>query len=105
MITELNMKNWNDTVINSDKLTLVDVWAPWCGPCKMLGPIVEKIASEHPEYNIYKLNADDNRELTISLGVKNIPTCIIFKDGKIIDKFVGLKSEAEILNILEKNLE
>jgi len=103
MITHLNMKNWNDNVVNSEKLTLVDIWAPWCGPCKIIGPILDKIASENEEYNICKLNADDNKELTTSLGVKNIPTCIIFKDGKIIDKFVGLKQEAEILNILNKN--
>lgn len=97
MITELNMSNWNDNVINSEKITLVDIWAPWCGPCRQLTPIIEKIKNEHPEYNICKLNADDNRELVISLGVRNIPTCILFKDGKIVDKFVGVLPEADIL--------
>lgn len=103
MITELNMKNYNENVVDKDTLTLVDVWAPWCGPCRMLGPIVDKIAKENEQYNICKLNADDNRELAISLGVKNIPAVFIIKKGKILDKFVGVKSEQEILAILEKN--
>lgn len=97
MYTELTMDNWNETVVKSDKVTLVDIWAPWCQPCKILGPTIEKIANEHPEYNICKLNADDNRELAVSLGVRNIPTCILFKDGKIVDKFVGVIDETQIL--------
>lgn len=103
MITELNMKNYNENVVDKDVLTLVDVWAPWCGPCRTLGPIIDKIAKENPQYNICKLNADDNNILTTSLGVKNIPAVFIIKKGKILDKFIGVKSEEEILNILEKN--
>ena len=100
MITELNMENYNANVVESDKITLVDVWAPWCGPCKQIAPIIDKIAEEHSEYNICKLNADDNRELAVSLGVKNIPTVFIIKNGTIVDKFVGLLSEEKILEKL-----
>lgn len=97
MYTTLTQENWEETVIKSDKVTLVDIWAPWCGPCRILGPTIEKIAKEHPEYNICKLNVDDESILTTSLGVRNIPTCFIYKNGEIVDKFVGVLPESDIL--------
>lgn len=97
MYTTLTQENWEETVIKSDKVTLVDVWAPWCQPCRILGPTIEKIAKEHPEYNICKLNADNESILTTSLGVRNIPTCFIYKNGEIVDKFVGVLPESDIL--------
>lgn len=97
MYTTLTQENWEETVIKSDKVTLVDIWAPWCGPCRILGPTIEKIANEYPEYNICKINADDNFEIINSLGVRNIPTCFIYKNGEIVDKFVGVLREADIL--------
>ena len=96
----MSLSGFQKKIKGAEKTLIVDFWAPWCGPCKLIGPIIEKIAHENEQYNIGKLNADDNRELVVSLGVKNIPTCIIFKDGKIVERFVGLKHESEILEIL-----
>ena len=86
-----------------DQLTMVDVWAPWCGPCRTLTPIIEKV-SEEKSVKLLKVNADDSRELASDFGVRGIPTVIFFKDGQEVDRIVGLK-EAKIYNeIIEKHL-
>lgn len=86
-----------------DQLTMVDVWAPWCGPCRTLTPIIEKV-SEEKSVKLLKVNADDSRELASDFGVRGIPTVIFFKGGQEVDRIVGLK-EAKIYNeIIEKHL-
>lgn len=86
-----------------DQLTIVDVWAPWCGPCRTLTPIIEKV-SEEKSVKLLKVNADDSRDLASDFDVKGIPTVIFFKDGQEVDRIVGLK-EAKIYNeIIEKHL-
>lgn len=86
-----------------DQLTMVDVWAPWCGPCRTLTPIIEKV-SEEKSVKLLKVNADDSRELASDFGVRGIPTVIFFKDGQEVDRIVGLK-EAKIYNeTIEKHL-
>lgn len=86
---ELNDANF-DQIINSDKPVLVDFWAEWCGPCKMIGPVVEELANDYEgKAVIGKLNVDDNPGVTARFGVRNIPTLLVFKGGQIVDKQVG----------------
>ena len=86
---ELNDENFDET-INSDKPVLVDFWAEWCGPCKMIGPIVEELAHDYEGKAIIgKINVDENPNVTARFGIRSIPTLLVFKDGEIVDKQIG----------------
>jgi thioredoxin 1 len=86
---ELNDSNFDQT-INSEKPVLVDFWAEWCGPCKMIGPLVEELANDYEgKAVVAKLNVDENPEVTARFGVRNIPTLLVFKNGQVVDKQVG----------------
>ncbi len=96
-IIELTDAAFDQTVHNSDVPVLVDFWAPWCGPCKMMAPIIEEIANEYVEKaKICKLNTDDARDSAIEFGINAIPTTILFKDGKVQKKWVGLTSKKDL---------
>ena len=96
-------QNFDAEVLKSDKPVLVDFWAAWCGPCQMMGPIVEELAEEvKNKYKVGKLNVDENRETASKYAVMSIPTLIIFKDGKAVGQFVGLTQKEDILNEVEK---
>lgn len=86
-----------------DQLTMVDVWAPWCGPCRTLTPIIEKV-SEEKSVKLLKVNADDSRELASDFDVRGIPTVIFFKGGQEVDRVVGLKQASTYSEIIEKHL-
>jgi thioredoxin 1 len=86
----------------SPGLTMVDVWAPWCGPCRTLTPIIERV-SEERNVKLLKINADESGELTTSFGVRGIPTVIFFKDGQEVDRVVGLKQATTYNEIIEKH--
>jgi thioredoxin 1 len=91
MALELNDSNFNEQVINSDKPVLVDFWAEWCGPCRMVGPVVEELAKEYEGRAVIgKVNVDENSGVAAQFGIRNIPTLLIFKNGQIVDKQVGV---------------
>ena len=87
--------------MNSEKPVLVDFWASWCGPCRMVIPVVEKIAEEYPEYKVVKVNVDEEQELAAQFGVMSIPTLMVVKNGEVVNKSVGAKNKQQILAMLE----
>ena len=95
-------KNNFEQVKNSDKKVLLDFYAEWCGPCRMVGPLLEELAAEHPEYVIAKVNVDDEPDLAQEYGVSSIPTLMFFRGGKVVRRVVGLRSKAEIEQIIEE---
>ena len=96
MSIKITKENFNE-LINEEKLTLVDFYADWCGPCKALGPVIEEIAEEMKGINVGKVNVDNERDLAVQFGVRSIPTMIIFKDGKEVDRLVGFLPKEQIL--------
>ena len=99
MVEEINEKNFNEK-INGGKV-LVDCYAPWCGPCKMLSPIIDEISKEIDDYSFYKLNVDEAEEISRSYGIMSIPCLLIFDEGELKDKLVGFKTKDELKNILK----
>ena len=104
-VIELTDATFDETVHKSDMPVLVDFWAPWCGPCKMIGPIVEEIAGEYEgKATICKLNTDDARDSAIEFGISAIPTLILFKDGQVQKKWVGLTSKKNLAEAIDELL-
>lgn len=102
MVTVITKDNFQAEVLQSDKPVLVDFWAAWCGPCKMLSPVVDQIAEENPDIKVGKINVDDEPELAGQFGVMSIPTLLVFKDGKIANQSVGVRPKDFILGMLGK---
>ncbi len=101
-VLSINKNNFEE-VKNSKKAVLLDFFAEWCGPCRMISPIVHEIANEYPEYLVAKINVDEEPELAGAFGVMSIPTLVIMKDGKIINKSTGTRPKSQILAMLEGN--
>ncbi len=103
MATQFTDQNFEGEVLKSDKPVLVDFWAAWCGPCQMMGPIIEELAKElEGKYKIGKMNVDENRETAAKYGIMSIPTLIIFKGGKEVKQLVGLQNKESLRGELEK---
>lgn len=101
MSISVNKNNFEQEVMNSDKTVLVDFYATWCGPCKMVAPVLEEIANEHPEYKICKVDVDEDTELALTFGVSSIPTLVVIENGKVKNKAVGLRPKDAILEMLK----
>lgn len=99
-VLNITKENFQQEVLNSNKPVLVDFYASWCGPCRMLGPVVDKIAEEHPEFKVCKINIDDQPELTSNYKVMSVPTLMVFRDGKLVNQSLGVKPEKQILAML-----
>lgn len=96
----ITTENFEQEVINSDKPVLVDFWATWCGPCKMLSPVIEQVADEVADVKVCKVNVDEEPELARKYGVMSIPTLIMIKNGNVAGTSVGLVSKQEVLNLI-----
>ena len=101
MITTITKDNFENEIVKADKPVLVDFWASWCGPCRMLSPTIDEIAEEHPEIKVCKINIDDEAELAIRYGVMSVPTLMIFKNGEIAQTAIGVRPKDEILDLLK----
>ena len=100
-VLELTMENFEQEVLQSDKPVLIDFWATWCGPCRMMGPVVDAIADENPTIEVGKVNVDDQPQLATAFGIESIPTLIAIKDGKAIGMVVGVRPKEEITAMFE----
>ena len=104
-LTVVSDANFAEEILKADKPALVDFWAPWCGPCKALGPLVEARADEyHDRVKVGKINLDDNPKTAANYGVRSIPTLILFKEGKVLDTLIGLVPKDRLETFLKKAL-
>ena len=100
-VINITLENFEEEVIKSEKTVLVDFWAPWCGPCRMLSPIVDEIADERSDIKVGKVNVDEQEELAMRFGIMSIPTLIVFKNGEVVKKTMGVQPKAAILGLFE----
>lgn len=100
MSLEITKDNFEAEVLQSDRTVLIDFWAPWCMPCRMLAPTLEEIAAERPDIKVCKVNTDEQMELAIKFGITSIPCLFVMKDGKAVERLEGLRPKEEILPYL-----
>lgn len=104
-IIEISDSNFESEVVNSDVPVLVDFWAPWCGPCRAIAPIVEEISSTYEgKIKVGKMNVDENQSTTMKFGIRSIPTIIMFKGGEAVDQIIGAVPKGEIEKVVEKSI-
>lgn len=101
MIINVTSENFDTEVLKSEKTVLIDFYADWCGPCKMLSRVVEQFASENENIKVVKINVDDEQDLAVDYGIMSIPTLVVIKNGQEVNRSVGLVSKDDILNIVK----
>ena len=99
-VINITKNNFSEEVLNSDKPVLLDFWASWCGPCRMVSPIIDEIANERADIKVGKINVDEQPELAAKFSVMSIPTLVVIKDGKIVNQAMGARPKAQILDII-----
>ncbi len=100
-VLEITEDNFDELVLNSGKTCVVDMFATWCGPCKMMSPIIDEIAEENDDVIVGKVDVDENGELAMQFNVMSIPTILIFKNGELAETFIGLQSKETIVNAIQ----
>lgn len=100
-VQSITTENFDELVLGAQKPVLVDFWAPWCGPCRMVSPIVDEIAEERDDIIVGKVNVDEQPELAARFGVMSIPTLLVFKNGELANKAVGARPKEDLLKLLE----
>jgi len=102
-VIDLNANNWEEEVTKSELPVLVDFWAPWCGPCKMVGPLVETLAAENAgKINVGKLNVDENKSIAVQYGIRGIPTLAFFKGGSEVKRIVGAQGKEQLQKAIDE---
>jgi len=101
-VVNINQANFESEVLNSEKKVLLDFWAPWCGPCRMVSPIVDAIAEERSDIKVGKVNVDNEEELAVRFGIMSIPTLMVFENGKSVKTVIGARSKEELLKMLDE---
>jgi len=105
MAKEFNDSNFQTDVLSSDKLTVVDFWAEWCGPCRAIGPVIEELSKEYDgKVNIGKVNVDNNPQVSMNYGITSIPAILFIKNGQVVDKQVGAVPKSQLVAMLNKHL-
>ncbi|MCP4197833.1 MAG: thioredoxin [Proteobacteria bacterium] len=100
-VENISDADFEQAVIKSDVPVLVDFWAPWCGPCKMVGPVLEQIAAQYQgRAKVVKVNVDDNKQIAGSLGIQSIPTVVLYKDGEVVEKVIGARPKGDFETML-----
>lgn len=99
-VIHIDRNNFQREVLNSDRPVLLDFWAPWCAPCRMVGPILDEIAEERSDVKVAKINIDEQPELASQFGVMSIPTLMVMKEGRIVQQAAGARPKAQILSML-----
>jgi len=103
MALEITDNNFQEKVINSEKLSVIDFWAEWCGPCRAIGPVIEELSKEYDgRVNVGKVNVDHNPQLSINFGVTSIPAILFIKEGKVVDKLVGAQPKMNFVKKIEQ---
>lgn len=105
MVREINSRNFIQEVINSEQAVLVDFWAPWCGPCRMLGPVIEELSEDMAnEAKFFKINVDENPEIASKYAISSIPNVMIFKNGEVVENMVGFRPKQDFQSAIVKHV-